>query len=73
MAPSRPSSSDSISILPDVDAAIAPRSHTRGTTSVSPARNARRNALAASTSLLLTDKRTDTPLRWFTWLLERAR
>ena len=36
--PSRPSSSVSISILPDVDAASASRSETRGTTSRSPLR-----------------------------------
>ena len=71
--PSRPSSRLSISILPAVDAASASRSQMRGTTSRSPERRARRTALAASTSLFDTLRRTDTPERWFTWLLWRAR
>ena len=66
MTPSRPSSSDSISTLPLVLAARAPRSLTRGTTTFSPARNPRRSALAPSTSRLLTERRTLTPLRWLT-------
>ena len=45
MAPSRPSSSDSISILPPELAASASRSSIRGTTTRSPARRARRSAL----------------------------
>ena len=52
--------------------ASAPRSLTRGATSRSPARRPRRSAFAHSTSRLLTDRRTLTPLRWFTWLLARA-
>ena len=41
----------------------------RGTTTCSPARRPRRKALAPSTSTLLTDRRTLTPLRWLTWVL----
>ena len=49
-APSRPSSTLSISILPAVEATSASRSLTRGATTVSPARRPRRTALAASSS-----------------------
>ena len=70
--PSRPSSRVSISILPEVEEARASRSVMRGTTSVSPRRSARRVALATSTSMLATVRRTDTPEDWFTWGLSRA-
>ena len=40
----------SISILPEVEAASAARSLTRGATSVSPTRSARRTAFAANVS-----------------------
>ena len=48
------------------------RSLTRGTTCRSPRCSARRVALAASVSVLVTVMRTDTPERWLTWLLARA-
>ncbi len=58
--------------MPEVEATRASRSVTRGTTSVSPARSARRAALATSVSALATVRRTDTPERWLMWLLWRA-
>ncbi len=73
MSPSRPSSSDSISILPIIDAGSASRSLTRGATSFSPWRRARRAALATITSWLVMVKRTETPERWLMCGLERAR
>ena len=70
--PSRPSSIDSISILPAVELISASRSLTRGTTWRSPRWRARRVALATSVSVLVTVMRTETPERWLTWLLARA-
>ena len=70
---SRPSSSDSISTLPIVDAGSASRSLTRGATSRSPWRSARRAALATSVSWFDTVRRTDTPERWLMCGLCRAR
>ena len=72
IAPSRPSSSDSISILPPELAASASRSSIRGTTTRSPERSPRRSALAPTISWLVTDSRTLTPLRWLTWVLALA-
>ena len=70
---SRPSSRDSISILPIIDAGSASRSLMRGATSFSPWRSARRVALATITSWFVMVNRTDTPDRWLMCGLDRAR
>ena len=67
------SPSVSSSIFPVVDAAMAGRSETRGATSRSPSRMARRSALDMRFSQLQMVTRTETPERWLISGDRRAR
>ncbi len=74
IAPSRPSSSDSISILPIELAASASRSSTRATIDALAGTQAATQGVRGERFVVAdADRRTLTPLRWLTWLLARAR